>query len=264
MSLPVTEGAVDDARLVLIDTFKGGTGKTTTARWLAESLAMRGARVLLTGLSPQNDVVSTDPTAIRGVRDVVGGEEMPSVVEVSDSLLYVPAGTAAFGVDDPGLGAYYRLLAVRFGCQWCLVDGINFLQDASWWVADEADALIVPAKPTPEAVQAGLRTMRAVLRAQSTLGRAKGLSLVRLLLVDVLPPSRQSAATKELIEALEAAYGAGLLASRIRHTARRQAGDDNGLLRHGLRTDLIGPRIAEDYAALAEEISVLLAGTAGV
>ena len=247
------------SHLVLVDTFKGGTGKTTTARWLAARLAASGESVLLTGLSPQNDVIVTDPTSVSGVRDAIGSARTPTVTNLTESLRYVPAGTTAFGSDDPGLGAYYRRLSASLDCRWCIVDGINFLQDAAWWVLDAADVLIIPAMPTPEAVRAGLRTMRAVVRAQSTLGRAVNLSVLRILLVDVPSASRVPAAMRDLLDALDGAYGPAVLASRIRHTARRQVGDDDGgLLQSGLRTDLTGPRISEDYDALAAELRALV------
>ncbi len=255
-----TSSSTHKLHLVLVDTFKGGTGKTTTARWLASRLVFRGDRVLLSGLSPQNDLVVTDSTSVRGVRDVVTTpDQSPTIITLMESLYYIPAGISSLPSEDPGLGAYYRTLGERLQCDWVVIDGLNFLQDAAWWVLDDADVLIVPAMPTPEAVRAGLRTVRAVVRAQNTLGRASKLSVLRILLVDVPSTSRIPAAMKELLEALEAAYGAAILSSRIRHTARRRVGeDDGGLLKAGLRTDLTGPRISEDYDALVAELHNLV------
>lgn len=254
---PEQAGSGEDVEpfVLLVDTFKGGTGKTTTARWLAARLSVKGVRVLLAGLSPQNDLVIESSTSVRGVRDVFAGGGEPSLTTLTDHLWYAPAGIAAFPKVDPGLGSYYRTLGRNLGCSWVVVDGLNFLGDAAWWVLDEANGLLVPSMPSPEAVRAGLRTVRAVVRAQSTLERAQRLSLLRMLLVDVPAPSRMSAATRELLAALEEAYDSVLCSSRIRHTERRQArDDDSGLLGAGLRTDLSGPRISEDYDSLVDEL----------
>lgn len=248
--------------LVLVDTFKGGTGKTTTALWLARSLAATGEKVLLGGLSPQNDLDvggGVIPGSYNGVRDVlaIGGGE-PFVAEAGENLWYAPAGMSALPGEDPGVGDLYRRLAVERDCRWCVVDGINFLQDVSWWVLDSAEVFIIPTFVEAQPVNAALRTLRAVSQYQVELHRLQMLAVARLLLVAVPPPSQRSAATVELFDALRGEYGDFILAAEVRRTARRSVSEAEMLVGTHLRTALAGPRIEADYKAVAAEVKTLL------
>lgn len=248
--------------LVLVDTFKGGTGKTTTALWLARSWAAAGERVLLGGLSPQNDLDvggGVIPGSYNGVRDVlaIGGGE-PYVEQVGENLWYAPAGMSALPGKDPGIGDLYRRLATERDCRWCVVDGINFLQDVSWWVLDAAEAFVVPTFVEAQPVNAALRTLRAVSQYQVELHRLQTLAVARLLLVAVPAPSQRSAATVELFEALRAEYGEFILNAEVRRTARRSVSEAEMLVGTRLRTALAGPRIEADYQAVAAEVKTLL------
>jgi cellulose biosynthesis protein BcsQ len=256
--------ASGEPRLVLVDTFKGGVGKTTTSRWLAASLADLGETVLLGGLSPQNDAASAGGRVSHGaigMRDAIASGRAPSCLSIGERVMYVPAGLHNLkDVSLQGAGERYRSLAAERGCSWCVVDGINFLQEISWWVLDAADVLVVPSPPVFEAVAAGLRTLRAVSEVKESDERARRLEVARILLLDMPSPSQMPSASKQILAAIEERYGPLLFSTRIRRTTRRELGTDTSGLVGVTRTNLGGPRLKEDYAAFAKELVSLVNG----
>lgn len=254
--------------LVFVDTFKGGTGKTTTALWLARSLAATGDRVLLSGLSPQNDldVGVQANTSSAGIREALTSNDLhaiPPARAVTENLWYLPAGTAPLPERDSGVGALLHRVASAQDCTWCVVDGINFLHDSAWWVLDAAEVLIVPSLLEAQPVNAALRTLRAVAQYQSELRRLQALRVARMLLVAVPPPSQRSAASVELLEALRLEYGDVVFDAEVRRTARRVVSEGEMLVGNQLRTVLSGNRIEEDYRAVANELRRLVAAEVG-
>ena len=83
---PGRVGAVGATIAVLSQ--KGGTGKTTTVRTLADVLRRRGMRVLAVDLDPQgnlSDYFDVDPAASPTVGDVLSGN-----AKARDAIRFVP------------------------------------------------------------------------------------------------------------------------------------------------------------------------------
>jgi len=251
----------DEATLILVDTFKGGVGKTTTSLWLSRSLADLGYPTLLVGLSPQNDLIPIVASRYAGIRDVCETKERPSVIEVAPRFFHVPAGRGRLPEEDPGMGRLIREVAASRGCRFAVVDGLCFHQDAPWWVLDDADAIVVPATPYAEAVAGALRTITAIPHYQRNFKKALRVRLASLLLVAVPSPSRCPRSSIELMAALRASEYAGfVMDSEVRWSSQRRPGAQ-ALVPIGseqMRTELASSRLASDYRAVAEELCTRL------
>lgn len=235
---------------ILVDTFKGGVGKTTTARSLALAFANSGYSTLMTGLSPQNDLWRQNLTSQCGLSEGLSGRE-PQAVAVVDALFYMPAGVAQ--VRDPDPSAVRTLIekvCFQTGAE-VVVDGANFLLPLSWACLSLADLLLVPSTVEVDAVDAALRTVRTATR----MGRPG--SLQRVLLTRVPSPSRRSAAATQLYDLLRAGYPELVLAAEVRQIKRRERLDDRNVKqpRYGRVT---GRTLEADYSEVATELAAVL------
>jgi len=248
----------NEVTVFLVDTFKGGVGKSTTASWLARSFSDLQHRTLLVGLSPQNDLIPLVASRYVGLRDVIGTDAFPSVIELSPTLFYVPAGQAALPAEDPGLADLVRRIAAKRDCEFCVVDGTQFLQDSSWWMLDGADVFVVPATPYAEAVGAALRTLIAVPHYQRNFQKAMRVQEMVLLLTAVPSASKLPKSSAELLEHLRASerFAPFILENEVRWSSQRRPGQNALVPLDGepIKTHLVNNRLAEDYLAVAKEI----------
>lgn len=234
--------------LLLIDTFKGGVAKTTSALWTAQSFASLGLRTLLVGLSAQNDVVAVPVARLVGLRDALDSGRPPSVLELSERLWHLPAGSAVSGHEDPGAAPAIRAAAATVDAECIVVDGTAFADHLSFWVLDDADVLVAPMTPFAEPYAAAIKASIAVGRMY----RDKSVT-VKLLLTIVPPPSDRSAATKEILTWVRDAYPGLVLDHAIRRTARveRIAIDPRQQIKRGRPT---GSFLSSDYHDVAREL----------
>ena len=243
-----------DPRITLVETFKGGTGKTTSALWFARAFANLGQPTLLVGLSPQNDVVPIDAAVIAGLREALLSGTVPRASSVADRLWHVPAGLADLGAEDLGVAEAIRTCARQVGATQVVVDGINLLQPVAFHVLRQSNLLVIPTSPFPAVLAAALRTLRLV----STLP-AESRPWAKILLTLVPPPSARTATVRELMELLRDAYPGFVFAQEIRRTARFDAVplDPNHQFHRGRPT---GPNLSADYHAAAREALAILGG----
>ncbi|MHB1974820.1 MAG: ParA family protein [Acidimicrobiales bacterium] len=234
--------------LMLVDTFKGGVAKTTTALWTAQSFASLGLRTLLVGLSAQNDVVAVPVTRLTGLRDALSSGSAPRVLELSERLWHLPAGSAMPGLEDPGAAALIRSTAASVDAECIVVDGTAFADPLSFWVLDDADVLVAPMTPHAEPYAAAIKASIAVGRMYRDRVVA-----VKVLLTIVPPPSDRSAATKEILTWVREAYPGLVLDHAIRRTARvdRVALDPRQQIQRGRPT---GSFLSSDYHDVAREL----------
>ena len=228
-------------RIIYIDTFKGGVGKTTTARFLARSIAAIDPPVVATGLSQQNDLFGSLPGKVNGLREYLTKGFPITALPVADGLSYIPAGTDYVDTSDYHSHDVSHFIDVvsETGAKWLVVDGIHFMQPIAMRMMDMADYHVIPMSCEPEAVKAGL----------AVLGSAKGRSI--LLLTIVPAPSRCSATQRDILALLPQAYGQSLAKTRIRSSIQRSLSSDDDL---PVRGHLSSSRLVEDYTALAHEI----------
>lgn len=234
--------------LLLVDTFKGGVAKTTSALWTAQSFASLGLRTLLVGLSAQNDVVAVPVTRLTGLRDALSSGSAPRVLELSERLWHLPAGSAMLGLEDPGAAALIRSTAASVDAQLIVVDGTAFADPLSFWVLDDADVLLAPMTPHAESCVAAIKASIAVGR----LYRDR-VVMVKVLLTIVPPPSDRSATAKAILAWARDAYPSLVLDHAIRRTARveRFALDPRQQIQKGRPT---GSLLSSDYHDVAREL----------
>jgi len=234
--------------LLLFDTFKGGVAKTTSALWTAQSFAGLGLRTLLVGLSAQNDVVAVPVTRLTGLRDALDSGRQPSVLEISERLWYLPAGSAMSGLEDPGTAPLIRTAAASVGAECIVVDGTAFADPLSFWVLDDADVLVAPMTPYTEPYVAAIKASIAVQRTFPVRS-----VLVKVLLTIVPAPTDRSAATKEILKLAREAYPDLFLDHAIRRTARvdRVALDPRRQIQRGRPA---GSFLSSDYHDVAREL----------
>lgn len=228
-------------RIIYIDTFKGGVGKTTTARFLSQSLASLDPSVVASGLSQQNDLFGSLPGKVNGLREYLTKGFPITTLPVTSGLSYIPGGTDYVDTTDHHSHdlSHFIDAVSKTGVKWLVIDGIHFMQPIAMRIMELADYHIIPMTCEPEAVKAGL----------TVLGSAKGRSL--LLLTMVPSPSRCSATQRDILTLLPQAYDPFLAKTRIRMSIQRSNSSDDDL---PVRGHLSSPRLIEDYTALAQEI----------
>jgi len=188
---------------------------------------------------------------------VIGTDAFPSVIELSPTLFYVPAGQAALPAEDPGLADLVRRIAGERDCEFCVVDGTQFLQDSSWWMLDGADVFVVPATPYAEAVGAALRTVLAVPHYQQNFQKAMRVQEVALLLAAVPPASKLPKSSADLLRVLRASrFAPFVLENEVRWSSQRRPGQNALVPLDGepIKTHLVNNRLAEDYLAVPKEL----------
>jgi cellulose biosynthesis protein BcsQ len=239
----------DAVLIVFVDSFKGGVGKTTTARWLARSLTNIGGRVLLTGLSVQNDIYPGVPIGVDGLREALFGR-LTKAIHCQEGLYVWPAGVAEPGPVEIGrFGSAVADKAVEVGADWVVIDGANFLSQLSWAAVGIADQIVVPAGLRIEQVFAGLKTLRAISTTQ-----AGGTGKARLLLTHVPSPSARTRGEEGLLTAVRQDYGHQLFDAEIRYCRRYEDFAIPAASRPDVIQALGGNLLATDYAALTREI----------
>jgi len=209
-----------------VDTFKGGVGKTTSARWLAWSAAERGATVLAVATSIQNDLFPM-PSRMGsggGWRTQIRRSIPAEARAVNEHLWYLPAGSDEIPLDaDPR--PVVDEVARSVGATVVVVDGINFLQSFCWGFVAWADAMVIPSTLEPESVAAARRVYSAV---RNIVASTPGLPLrwAAMLLTSVPSLSRMSSTEKRILSLLQSEEGDRVLPGVIHWTARRQRTDD--------------------------------------
>lgn len=227
-------------RIIYVDTFKGGVGKTTTARFLAASLAVLDPPVVATGLSQQNDLFGAISGKVTGLREYITKGMPLTTIPISPGLTYIPSGIRHIEHSEHNIHSLEQAIMsiADSGTKWLIVDGIHFMQSIASEMASLADNCIIPMTPDPESVSAGLSAMVSV-----------GESKTNLLLTMVPPQSRLSATARDILELMTVGYRSVLLDTKIRFSAAREPGEGMGI-----RGALNSPRIKDDYMMLAKEL----------
>lgn len=244
---------------ILVDTFKGGVGKTTTALGLSRALSAFGPTVLV-GTSPQNDildVLDVVPVVNWGVRDFLESGHLPDQYPISDTLRFVPAGYADPQDHEQELGVRFRALWAQLDAQFVVVDGFNCTDETALGALYACDVLVTPSTIYPESTRAVLRIYQHVTDAMPPEERP---TIARVLLTQVPSASRRNKKEEELYQAVTRRWKPVLFQTQIRRSARytlTELPDEYNMSIRG-SLQMSGGPLAQDYHALAVELLELM------
>jgi len=212
----------------------GGQGKTTTALFLSKLLAQKGYPTLLIDADPQHnlttfmgfvDLSRDQPTLLEVLKETVAVTDAIYSVEGHDNLFLIPADDQLDTAQEylPGTGAAAIILKLRLEplmgseFKFCIIDSPPQRSQICLTVIGAADGLIVP-------TEANLKGYGSLERTLELLTKLTKMRISTAKLLGVIPfrdrwfGLSRSKESREAIEAMEDAVGAGYIIPSIRES----------------------------------------------